>query len=71
MSSDNKVILREKINLSRKFSLQIDESIDISGHAQLIANIRYNNGDLIISSFFFCKELPEQAAGNKIFCVTD
>jgi hypothetical protein len=44
LSSDIEVILRGKINLSRKFSLQIHESTDISGYAQLIANIRYIDG---------------------------
>ncbi|XP_067132238.1 zinc finger MYM-type protein 6-like [Centruroides vittatus] len=40
MSSDIEDIMKEKINSSRKFSLQIDESTDISGHAQLLAYIR-------------------------------
>ncbi|XP_067131376.1 SCAN domain-containing protein 3-like [Centruroides vittatus] len=40
MSSDIEDIMKEKINSSRKFSLQIDESTDISGRAQLLAYIR-------------------------------
>jgi hypothetical protein len=37
MYSDIEAIMKEKINSSQKFSLQIDESTDISGHAQLLA----------------------------------
>jgi hypothetical protein len=47
------VILRErKNNRRKKFSLEIHESADISVHAQLIANIRYIDGDTVTSNFF-------------------
>jgi hypothetical protein len=60
MSRDMDVILREKKNnRKRKFSLQIYVSANISGHAQLIANIRYIDGDTVTSNFFSCKELQE------------
>jgi hypothetical protein len=60
MSRDMDVILREKKNnCRRKFSLQIYESTDISGHAQLIANIRYIDRDTVTSNFFSCEELQE------------
>jgi hypothetical protein len=45
----------EKINSQTKFSLQINESTDISGNTQLIANIQYINGDIITSNFFSAK----------------
>jgi hypothetical protein len=60
ISSDTEVILWEKINVSKKFSLQINKSTGISGLAQLIANIRYNDGDIITRNFFFCKELQSK-----------
>jgi hypothetical protein len=55
MSHDMDVIRREKKNILRKkFFLQIYESADISGQAQLIASIRYIEGDTVISNFFSC-----------------
>jgi hypothetical protein len=51
MSCDIELNLREKVNVSRSFSLQIDESADISGHAQLIAYIRFVDSDKIVSNF--------------------
>ena len=31
----------EKMRISGKFAFQLDESTDISGHAQLLANVRF------------------------------
>jgi hypothetical protein len=53
MSSDIEIIFRENTNLGRKLSLQIDQSTGISGHTQLIANIRYSDGDITTSTLFF------------------
>ena len=40
MSADVESVVLDKIRLSNKFALQIDESTDISGHANLLANVR-------------------------------
>jgi hypothetical protein len=43
----------------------------ISSHPQLSTNIWYTDAGTVMTNFFFCKELPEQASGDKIFRVTD
>ena len=49
------------------FALQIDESTDISNHAQLIAFIRVIDEDAIINQFLCCKQLPTTTKGQDIF----
>ena len=57
MSADIEKVVLEKVRISGKFSLQVDESTDISGHAQLLANLRFVDRDCIIENFLFCKRL--------------
>ena len=68
MSVDIKSNILEKIRISGKFALQVDDSTDISGHAQLLANVRFVDEDVIKENFFFCKRLPQNTTG-EIFCV--
>ena len=60
MSADIESVVLEKICTSKKFELQLDESTDISGHAQLLANVRFVDGDAIRENVLFCKTLPER-----------
>ena len=57
MSVDIENNILEKVRSSGRFALQVDESTDISGHAQLLANVRFINGDAITENFLFCKRL--------------
>ena len=49
------------------FALQIDESTEISNHAQLIAFIRVIDEDATINQFLCCKQLPTTTEGQDIF----
>jgi hypothetical protein len=71
MSSDIEINVKEKLSVSKTFSLQLDESCDISGHAQLIAYIRYTEGESLNTNFFFGNNLPDKTTGEEIFRVTD
>jgi hypothetical protein len=63
--------VKETLSLSKIFSLQLNESCDISGHAQLIAYVRYIEGESSDTNFSFCKNLPGKTTGEDIFRVTD
>jgi hypothetical protein len=61
--TDIQVILnKKKINLRRKFSLQMDERVDYSGHAQLTAIIRHLDEDISTDQFFSRSFQSEQAS---------
>jgi len=50
-----------------QFTLQINESTDISNHAQLIAFARVIDEGVIINQFLCCKNLPSTAKGQDVF----
>ena len=59
MSVDIETIVLEKIRICKHFSLQLDEYSDLSKNAQLLANERFVDGDIIREKIFFCKTLVE------------
>ena len=67
MSADIESVVLDKIRISNKFALQLDESTDISGHAQLLANVRFVDENTIRENFLFCMTLPEKTTGEKFF----
>ena len=69
MSVDIETIVLEKIRIGKHFSLQLDEYTDLSKNAQLLANVRFVDGDIIRKNFLFCKTLVKTTR-EEIFCIT-
>uniref|UniRef100_A0A3P9JYF1 Uncharacterized protein n=1 Tax=Oryzias latipes TaxID=8090 RepID=A0A3P9JYF1_ORYLA len=57
--------------LGDSFSLQLDESTDVSGHAQLVAFVRYIETDDICEQILFLKEMEGRTTGEDIFNVVN
>ncbi|KAI4800502.1 hypothetical protein KUCAC02_009644 [Chaenocephalus aceratus] len=70
ISADIKSQLLERLRVS-KFAVQLDESTDVSGSAQLIALVRYPWEGRIQEDFYFCQELTGRATGEEMFNVID
>ncbi|GFT07556.1 SCAN domain-containing protein 3 [Trichonephila clavipes] len=51
------------------FALQVDETTDITGNAQLIAFVRFIHENDTINQFLCCRELPDFTTGKHIFQV--
>ena len=49
------------------WALQIDESVDISGKAQVLAFIRFIKDESFVNEFFFCKDLKTTSRGQDIY----
>lgn len=72
MSSDIKKHVSEILCDGRKFSLQIDESTDISQKCQLLSYIRFIENNEAIEQFLSCTELLTTSTGQDIYnCVSD
>jgi hypothetical protein len=67
MSSDIQSHVVEKLSGCRVFSLQLDESTDISQKCQLLSYIRFVYHDSIIEQFFSCTELPSTSTGSDVY----
>ena len=63
MSTDIQDTVISSVKQSKMFTMQVDESTDISEKAQLIAFIRFVSDGKISDQFFCCKELKERTTG--------
>ena len=65
--SNNISGILSEILQNNNFALQVDETTDITGKAQLLAFVRFENEGEIMENFLCCKELPETTKGHDIF----
>ncbi len=71
MSNDIREQLIEFIKKSPYYALQLDESTDIAGQAQLLTYVRYLRDKAIEEDVLFCRPLQSHATGEAIFNVLD
>ncbi|XP_014782252.1 zinc finger BED domain-containing protein 5 [Octopus bimaculoides] len=69
MTGDIECNIKSKILKHKLFALQVDESTDITGKAQLLVFVRFINDEAIVEDFLCCKELPETRKGQNVFDV--
>jgi hypothetical protein len=69
ISEDIEEQVIEVIKSGELFALQVDESTDISGKAQLMAFIRFIVNSKIVSQLFCCKKLSGITTGRDVFDV--
>ena len=67
MSADMQDTAISSVKQSKIFTMQVDESTDISGKGQLIAFIRFVIDGKISDQFFCCKKLKDRTTGQDIF----
>ncbi len=63
--------LVDKLRAGESFSLQLDESVDVSGQAQLVAFARYVDTSDIRQHILFCKTLEGRTTGEDIFNIVN
>lgn len=54
-----------------KFSLQLDESTDVTGLAVMMTFVRYEFSGIFHEDILFCKPLPSSTSGSEIFSMLD
>ncbi|XP_056147399.1 zinc finger BED domain-containing protein 5-like [Lampris incognitus] len=73
MAGDIVQQVTDKLKRAGSFSVQLDESTDVNGEAQLVMFARFKDDTVndIVEHIVFCKPLPEKATGEDIFNLID
>ncbi|XP_068235592.1 protein FAM200C-like [Palaemon carinicauda] len=71
MSGDIKEQVVAAIKESRKCSMQLDESTDVSDFGQILVYVRYQGKSDIEENFLFCKQLETTTTGEDLFKLVD
>lgn len=71
MATDVKEQLISRLRKSVHFTLQFDESTDLTNQAILIGFVRYVHGEEIVEDIFCFCSLPDRTTGEKIFQAID
>ena len=67
LSANIEETVQTKLQSTVEFALQVDESTDISGKPQLLAFIRFVDGNQIINQFLCCKKMSLTTKGQDVF----
>jgi hypothetical protein len=67
MASNVKEQLSENVKASKYYSIQLDESADISNRAHLLTFIRYEDEDSVKEKLLFCEPLLGCTTSSDIF----
>ena len=71
INKDQLVQLIKRIKESPKFSIQLDETTDITKLAQLLVYVRYVYKDGIEEELLFCRPMKDHTTGKDIYCKVD
>lgn len=67
LASEVKKILIQRIQESRFFAIQLDESTDVTNFAQLMVYVRYEYEQTVEEEFLFCESLSGRTTATEIF----
>lgn len=71
MSENVKIAIITVLKQSEYFSLQLDESTDVAGQANLLAFVRFESNGNIEEEMLFCQSLSTKTTGEEIFKSVD